>query len=63
MFRGMQLTGVVWCAATSIMTGVEDLLQRIRDDCTDQVLGGRTIERSGDALHRARGDEKHGFLG
>jgi hypothetical protein len=30
------------------------------------VLGGRTIERSGDAvcgLHRAQGDEKRGFLG
>jgi hypothetical protein len=31
-----------------------------------QVLGGRTIERSGDAmcgLHRAQGDEERGFLG
>jgi hypothetical protein len=33
---------------------------------TDQVLGGRTIGRSGDAvcgLHRAHGDEERGFLG
>jgi hypothetical protein len=30
------------------------------------VLGGRTIERSGDVvcgLHRAQGDEEYGFLG
>jgi hypothetical protein len=30
-----------------------------------QVLGGRAIKRSGDAmydLHRARGDEERGFL-
>jgi hypothetical protein len=41
-------------------------MQRIRDDRTDRVLGGRAIERSGDAvygLHLARGDKKHGFLG
>jgi hypothetical protein len=33
---------------------------------TGQVLGGRAIERSGDAmcdLHCARGDEEHRFLG
>jgi hypothetical protein len=33
---------------------------------TGQVLSGRTIERSDDAvcgLHRAQGDEEHGFLG
>jgi hypothetical protein len=31
-----------------------------------RVLDGRTIERSGDAvcgLHRAHGEEEHGFLG
>jgi hypothetical protein len=42
-----------------------DLVQRTRDGCTGQVLGARTIERSCDAvcgLHRARGDEEHGFL-
>jgi hypothetical protein len=33
---------------------------------TSRVLGGRTIERLGDAvcgLHHAQGDEEHGFLG
>jgi hypothetical protein len=33
---------------------------------TGRVLGGQTVERSGDTvcgLHRARGDEKHGFIG
>jgi hypothetical protein len=33
---------------------------------TGWVLGGRTIERSGDAvcgLHHAQGDEEHEFLG
>jgi hypothetical protein len=58
--------GVLQRAATRIMTGVGDLVQRTEDGRTDQVLGGRAIERSGDAvcdLHRARGDEKRGFLG
>jgi hypothetical protein len=48
------------------MTGVEDLAQRTEDGRTGQVLGGRAIERSGDAvcgLHHARGDEERGFLG
>jgi hypothetical protein len=33
---------------------------------TGRVLGGQTIERSGDdvwGLHRAQGDEERGFLG
>jgi hypothetical protein len=33
---------------------------------TDRVLGRRTIKRSGDVvcgLHRAQGDNEHGFLG
>jgi hypothetical protein len=33
---------------------------------TGQILGGRTIERSGDAacgLHRVQGDDVRGFLG
>jgi hypothetical protein len=33
---------------------------------TGRVLGGRTIERSGEVvydLHYAQGDEEHGFLG
>jgi hypothetical protein len=53
-------------AATRIMAGVGDLVQRTEDDRTAQVLGGRAIERSGGAvcdLHSAHGDEEHGFLG
>jgi hypothetical protein len=49
-----------------IVAGVGDLVQRIRDGRIGRVIGGRTIERSGDAvcgLHRARGDEEHVFLG
>jgi hypothetical protein len=37
-----------------------------RDGHTGRVLGGRVIERSGDAvcdLYRAHGDKKRGFLG
>jgi hypothetical protein len=49
-----------------IMVGVGDLVQRIRDGCTGQILGGRTIGRSGDAvcgLHSARGDKEREFFG
>jgi hypothetical protein len=48
------------------MAGVGDLMQRTVDGRTGRILGGRTIERLDDAvcsLHRAREDEKHGFLG
>jgi hypothetical protein len=41
-------------------------VQRTSDGHTGQVLVGRAIERSGGAmcsLHRAHGDEEHGFLG
>jgi hypothetical protein len=64
--RGVQVTGVAWCAATRIMTGVGDLLQRTGDGHTCPVLGGRAIERSGGVvcdLHRTHGDEERGFLG
>jgi hypothetical protein len=47
------------------VVGVEDMVQRTGDDRTGWVLSGRVIRRSGDAvcgLHRARGDEEHGFL-
>jgi hypothetical protein len=57
---------VAWRAATKIMVGVGDLVQRTGDGRTGQVLGGRAIERSGGTvcgLHRAREDEKRGFLG
>jgi hypothetical protein len=48
------------------VVGVGDLVQRTGDGRTGRVLGGRAIERSGDAmcgLHRAHGDEKYEFLG
>jgi hypothetical protein len=48
------------------MVGEGDLVQRIGDGRIGQILGGRAIERSDDAvcgLHRARGDEEHVFLG
>jgi hypothetical protein len=57
---------MVWRAAMSIVAGVGDLVQRTGDGRTGQVLGGRTIERSGGAmcsLHHARGDEECRFLG
>jgi hypothetical protein len=64
--RGVQVTGAACHAATRIVVGVGDLVQRIRDSHTCQVLGGRAIERSGDAmcgLHRAHRDDEHVFLG
>jgi hypothetical protein len=54
--RGVQVIGVAWRAATRIVAGVGDLVQRTRDDHTGRVLGGWMIERSDDAvcgLHRA----------
>jgi hypothetical protein len=48
------------------IVGVGDLVQRTEDGHTCRVLGGREIERSGDAvcvLHHARGDEEREFLG
>jgi hypothetical protein len=60
------VAGATWRAATMIMAGVGDLVQRTGDGRTGRVLGGWAIERSGDAvcgLHRARGDEEHMFLG
>jgi hypothetical protein len=64
--RGVQVAGVTWCAVMRIVAGVGDLVQRTGDGRTGRVLGGRAIERSGGSvygLHRARVDEKHGFLG
>jgi hypothetical protein len=48
-----------------IVIGVKDLLQKTRDGRTGQVLDGRAIERSTDAmydLYRAHENEKHKFL-
>jgi hypothetical protein len=64
--HGVQVAGAAWRAAMRIVAGVGDLVQMTRDGRTGWVLGGRAIERSGDAvcgLHHARGDEERGFLG
>jgi hypothetical protein len=64
--RGVHVAGAAWRAATRIMVGVGDLVQRTGDGRTGRVLGGQAIERSSGAvcgLHRARGDKKRGFLG
>jgi hypothetical protein len=64
--RDVQETGAKWRAATRIVEGVGDLVQRTGDGRTGRVLGGRAVERSGGAvcgLHLARGDYKRGFLG
>jgi hypothetical protein len=64
--RGVQVAGAAWSAATRIMVGVVDLVQRTRDGRIGRVLNGRAIERSGGAvygLHRAHEDEECGFLG
>jgi hypothetical protein len=56
--RDVQEAGVAWRAATRIVAGVGDLVQRTGDDRTGRVLGGRAVERSGGAvcsLHLARG--------
>jgi hypothetical protein len=57
--RGVQVAGVAWRAATRTVARVGDLVRRTRDGCTGQVVGDRTVERSGGTvcgLHRARGD-------
>jgi hypothetical protein len=57
---------VAWRAATRIMVGVGDLMQRTRDGRTGWVLGGRAVKRSGGVmcgLHHACGDEERVFLG
>jgi hypothetical protein len=64
--RGVQVTGAAWRATTRIVAGVGDLVQKTGYGRTGRVLGARAIERSGGTmydLHRAHGDEKHGFLG
>jgi hypothetical protein len=62
---GVQVTGATWRAATRIMTGVGDLVQRTGDGRTGRILGGRAIKRSDGAvcgLHHACGDGEPGFL-
>jgi hypothetical protein len=46
--HGVQVAIVTWWAATRIVTGVGDLVQRTGNNRTGQVLGGRRVERSGD---------------
>jgi hypothetical protein len=56
---GVQVAGAAWRAAMRTVAGVGDLVQRIRDGRTGQVLGGRAVETSGGAvcgLHLVRGD-------
>jgi hypothetical protein len=56
---------VAWWAATRIVAGVGDRVQRTEDGRTGRVLGGRMIGRPGDVmcdLYNARGDEERGFL-
>jgi hypothetical protein len=64
--HGVQVAGAAWRATTRIVAGVGDLVRRTGDGRTSRVLGGRAVERSGDAvcsLHHARGAEERGFLG
>jgi hypothetical protein len=64
--RSFQVAGVAWHAATRIMAGVGDLVQRTENGRTGRVLDGWAIERSGGAvcgLHHVHGDEECGFLG
>jgi hypothetical protein len=64
--HGVQVAGVAWRAATRIVVGVGDLMQRTRDGRTGRVLGGRAVKRSGGVmcgLHHARGNEECVFLG
>jgi hypothetical protein len=62
----VQVAGAAWRVAMRIVAGVGDLVQRIEDGRTGQVLNGWAIERSDGivcGLHRARGDKERGFLG
>jgi hypothetical protein len=56
---GVQVAGAAWRAATRLVAGVGDLVQRAGDGRTCQVLGGLVVERSGGTvcgLHLVRGD-------
>jgi hypothetical protein len=50
---------VAWRAVMRTVAGVGDLVRRTGDGRKGRVLGGRAVERSGDAVcapHLARGD-------
>jgi hypothetical protein len=64
--RGVQVAGATCRAATRIVAGVGNLVQRTEDGRTSWILDYRTIERSSDVvcgLHRTCGDVKLEFLG
>jgi hypothetical protein len=64
--RGVQVADAAWRVVMMIVVGVGDQMQRTGDSRTGRVLGDWVIERSGDivcGMHRAREDEKRGFLG
>jgi hypothetical protein len=64
--RGVYVTGAAWQAATRIMAGIWDLVQRTGDGHTGRILSGRMIGRSGDVvcdLHCAQEDEEREFFG
>jgi hypothetical protein len=64
--RDVQVAGAAWRASTRIVAWVGDLVQRIADGRTGQLLGSQAIERSGGivyGLHRECGNGEHGFLG
>jgi hypothetical protein len=63
--HGVQVSSVAWWTATRNVAELGGLVQTIEDGRTGLVLGGRMIERLGDAvcgLHRARVDKEHEFL-
>jgi hypothetical protein len=45
--RGVQVVGAAWRAATRIVAGVGDLVQRTVDSRTGRVVDGQAIKRSG----------------
>jgi hypothetical protein len=66
LFCGVQVVGKAWCAATKIVAGVGDLVQRTGDGHISRVLSSRAIKKLGVTvcgLHHAHRDEKRRFLG
>jgi hypothetical protein len=62
--RCVQVACVAWRTVMSIVAGVGELVQRTGDGRTGRILGGRTIERSGDtmcSLYRAHETNVNGL--
>jgi hypothetical protein len=62
----VQVTGAAWRAATRIVASTRPGAESRGWLGIGQVLGEQMIKRSGHAvcsLHRAQGDEEHGFFG